>query len=297
VSPLRAPYIPPEYQKRWHPNEGRPLDTLLAPYRKRRDRTLFKLHLDLSDIFLVGHPKSGNTWLAYMLAILIRRDFGHQITLSNIGEYIPVVHGRDRKIAKYSNLPKPRVFRNEWPVHPDLYPKVVYLVRDPRAVLVSYYHMYRTITPDCEMSIRAFVEEYLSHGCIWNLEPLVRWDRQVLVWKKRAEREGNVMIVKYEDMVIGRAQVLKGLIKFGEIPCTQADLDIAVARGSFELMRKDEEKHGAESYPGAVGKRGRFIRRGKIDGWKDEMDLPTLKQIERELGAAMKAMGYQLQTA
>ena len=100
VSPLRAQYFPPEYQQRRDPTKRSRLDPLVAYYRKRRDINLFKQHLDVSDIFLVGHPKSGNTWLAYMLAILIRRDFGHQITLSNIGEYIPVDHGWDRKIAK-----------------------------------------------------------------------------------------------------------------------------------------------------------------------------------------------------
>ena len=59
-------------------------------------------------------------------------------------------------------------------------------------------------------------------------------------------------------------------------------------------MRKDEQEHGAESYPGKIGKRGRFIRRGKVDGWKDEMSPSLVQEIEKELGKTMKVLGYSL---
>lgn len=294
LNPPLAPYLPPEYEERWGPSRRPILDPLFYLYRRRRDRISFKSHLRSSDVFLVGHPKSGNTWLAYMLATLIFKDTDNEIHLNNVGDYVPVIHGKDNRIGQYSHLPEPRVFRNEWTVYADLYPKSVYLVRDPRATLVSYYHMYRTISADANTTMEAFVKEYLSQGQIIRLEPLVRWDRQVSAWMRRARHDGRVLIVKYEDMVRDRLGVLKRVLHFARIPCTKDDLELASARGEFHAMQKDEREHGAESYPGEIGQRGRFIRRGKVDSWKDEMTASLVEHIEKELGQTMKAIGYPL---
>ena len=292
LEPLRAPYLPLEYERRWGVTRDRLLSPLFAPSRRWRDKRLFQRNLRQTDIFIVGHPKSGNTWLAYMLAIILYKDTKHQIKLSTIGDYVPVIHGRDSKIASYAHLSYPRAFRNEWPVYPGLYPKVIYLIRDPRAVLVSYYHMYRTYFNDFKITMQAFIEEYLSHGHIRSWEPLVRWDKQVLAWIDNVERDKRIMIVKYEDMVLNRRDVMDKLVEFASIPCTKEILDLAETRGSFEAMKMDEKKHGAESYPGDIRQRGQFIRRGKIDGWRDEMPQDLINRIKSEFSQAMNKLGY-----
>jgi hypothetical protein len=228
-----------------------------------------------------------------MLAIVRQNDFEHRLTLSNIKEFIPYIHNDDGKISHFANLPDPRIFRTENPVYPESYPKAIYVVRDPRAVLVSFYHHYRTVINGCKMTLQAFVEEYLLHGYIRNFSPqLSRWDKQVLEWIRRSDQNERVMIVKYEDMAHDRRGVLEKVVKFVGIPCTEGNIALAAARGSFEAMRADEEQHGAESYPGKIGQRGRFIRRGKIDGWVGEMAPDLAEKIERVFTKAMKKAGY-----
>lgn len=265
---------------------------LLECHRRRPDKRLFRRHLRPTDVFLVGHPKSGNTWVAYMFANIIFADSSNEVTLANVGNYIPAIHGHDTRIKEYSKLPDPRVFRNENPVYPRLYPKAIYLVRDPRAVLVSYYHMYLTLFNDYSMTLKAFVEEYLSQGCIRRWEVVPRWDEQVMMWLHRAKYNKNIIIVRYEDMVRKRSNSLERIVGFANIPCNTERLKLAGKRGSFDAMRADEEQHGAESYLGDAGKRGRFVRQGKIDGWKDEMEGSVVDAVERELAPAMKAAGY-----
>ena len=262
--------------------------------RERRRSRPFRRLLRPTDVFLVGHPKSGNTWLAYMLAILLSKDRRNQVTLSNVGQYVPFVHGQDLRIAEYADLPSPRIFRNESPGFPELYPKIIYLVRDPRAVLVSFYHMYRVMHNDSTMTLPAFLEAYLAtEGCFkeWNAG-LVRWDRQVLAWTTRAKHDQRVSVVKYEELVENRQAVLQKIAHFAGIPCTDEDCVQAVGRGDFHAMQQVEEQHGAEAYPGEIGKRGRFVRRGEIDGWRDEMDDSLVQRIVHEFTPAMKACGY-----
>ena len=57
-------------------------------------------------------------------------------------------------------------------------------------------------------------------------------------------------------------------------------------------MRADEDQHGAESYPGKIGERGKFIRKGKVDGWKEEMTSDIVMRIDDELSSEMKKFGY-----
>lgn len=289
---LRSHYMPPEYEHRW----GRPtlsaLYPLLSPYRKARDRRLVKHHLRHSDVFLVGHPKSGNTWVAYMLGILIHQDFNNALNLANVGDYVPVIHGKDYEIYRYPDLKNPRVFRNEWPIYPDLYPRVIYLVRDPRSVLVSYYHMYGLLTGDGKLSLHEFVREYLARGCLIRLEPNIRWDIQVRYWADRANRNDTILI-RYEDMLLQRQAALERTVSFMGLPYTSDLIRLALGRGEFKAMKKNEREHGAESYLRVNGRKGAFIRRGKIDSWKDEMEPKTVRLVERELGSVMALLGYE----
>lgn len=270
-----------------------PFRPLKRFYVRQQEAIRFKSFVRPSDIFLVGHPKSGNTLMAYMFAIVVFRDFVRNINLANIDNYVPGIHFEDLAIVKHGMMAGPRVFRNEVPLFPQWYPRAIYLVRDPRAVLVSYYHMYRTIFNDTKTTIAEFVDEYLRNGNIQRYEPqITRWDRQVSIWLKRAERDSRIMIVPYEKMVKNKPEVLEHVLEFASVECSDALFEHVLERSSFAAMRKTEEEFGEENYPGEIGKRGRFIRRGEVSGWKEELPPESVQAIEREFGPVMKKMGY-----
>lgn len=271
----------------------RPFRPLKRLYHKQQNGLRFRNLVRPTDVFLVGHPKSGNTLMAYVLAIIVFKDFEKKIHLANIDNYVPGIHRQDLAIEKHPALSQPRVFRNEVPIYPQLYPRTIYLVRDPRAVLVSYYHMYRTIFNDTTTTLRDFVEEYLRNGNIQRYEPqITRWDRQVSAWLKRAARDDRVMIVPYEEIVKKKPEALKQTLAFLGLDCPDDLFSLVLERTSFEAMRKTEEEFGEENYPGEMAKRGRFMRQGKIAGWKEELPPESVRAIESEFGTVMKKMGY-----
>ncbi|WP_419857445.1 sulfotransferase domain-containing protein [Candidatus Palauibacter irciniicola] len=269
--------------------------------RNRAREPRFLRSLRPTDVFLVGHPKSGNTWLAYMLAVLLSDDREGEVNLYNVGDHVPFVHGRDHEIAAWDHLPDPRVFRNEYPRYPHRYPGTLYLVRDPRAVLVSFWHMFATMFDDRAMTLSRFVDGYLSGGApfdAWHRH-LRRWDRQVAAALRRAEGGERVCIVRYEDLVSDREAALRRVAHFiGAVPAedvpagTSERLSRAAARGSFEAMRDLEGRHGAEAYAGRARGEGRFVRRGQAEGWKDEMDPADAARIEAAFGPVMERAGY-----
>jgi hypothetical protein len=309
MSPLRTvkrairPFIPdPVFETYWTWRE------------QARHRAAFRRDVRPTDVFVVGHPKSGNTWLTYMLALLLERRFeGARATLANVETFAPAIHGRDGEIARPSARPDPRLFRNEEPLYPELYPRTIYMLRDPRAVVLSYYHhwlhwlrYHRDLyPPHVDTSLDAYLDELLGKGCITLYEPdLERWDRQVLAWLGRAKYQ-PVLVVRYEEMISDRRRVLLSAVRFIGLTCDDDDIERAVELGSFENMRKSEEQHGAEPYLvdvthesqraptyGATGERDYFMRRGRVDSWRDEMNARQLARIEHEFARAMAAAGY-----
>jgi hypothetical protein len=260
--------------------------------RKRNKDRLFEHNLRKTDIFLVGHPKSGNTWLAYMLAILTQKDIEQRINLSNVGDFVPTIHNDDKSIARWNHLSDPRIFRNEGPQHPDAYPRTIYILRDPRSVLLSYYHHCVHDTGRNDWPISEFVNEMITEGCIKSLEPhIIRWDRQVESWLARAKHQ-PVIFVKYEDLKRDCRTTLVKLQSFIGLDRDEIIIDTAIERGNFSSMRKNEEQYGAESYPGEKGARGFFVRKGKVDSWKEEMPAEVIEQIEEAYYPVMKKMGY-----
>jgi hypothetical protein len=285
-----AKAVLPESTRRWISTQHRRIST---ERRRREGQRIFQRHLRPTDVFLVGHPKSGNTWLSYMLGIAMRKNFRtKQITLANVQEFFPAIHARDRAIAAYSHLSSPRIFRNESPVYGEFYPKTIYIVRDPRSVLVSYYHHALHDLGEYEWTLEAYIEEMLTYGCIRRLEPeLVRWDKHVSYWLERSKHQ-PVKFVKYEEMKRDRRQVLEDVIKFIGFARDDEDIALAVEQSSFESMRKNEETYGAEPYSGTKGERGYFVRNGKVDGWKKELTPDLSALIAREFSAAMRMVGY-----
>lgn len=265
--------------------------------RRQQRKEKFMAHLRSTDVFFVGHPKSGNTWLAYMLGIVLQKDKSEKVTLANIGDFVPVVHVEDWSIAKYEHLPNPRIFRNEGPLYPDLYPKTIYIIRDVRAALVSYYHhckhdLAKVDRNADDWTMDEFLDEMLTVGCIKRLEPeLIRWDRQIIEWQNRAKKQ-PVKFVKYEDLLADTANEFRSILKFVGVTPEEELIDLAVTRGTFNSMRKQEEVHGAESFPGEKGSKGFFVRKGKVDSWREELTPAQVSRIEQTFAPVMKQMGY-----
>src|SRR6202021_2574849 len=87
------------------------------------------------DIFLVSYPRSGNTWTRFLLGNLINQS--DPVTFSNVESRIPEIYfNRDRFLRQ---LPPPCMIKTYDCFQPH-YPLVIYIVRDPREVAVSFYH-------------------------------------------------------------------------------------------------------------------------------------------------------------
>jgi len=85
------------------------------------------------DVFLVSYPRSGNTWTRFLLGNLI--DQKDPLTFSNIESRIPEIYFNNDRFLR--QLPRPRLLKSHECFQPH-YPHVIYIVRDPRDVEISF---------------------------------------------------------------------------------------------------------------------------------------------------------------
>src|SRR5277367_2757614 len=110
------------------------------------------------DIFLVSYPKSGNTWTRFLIANLVHPEKNPDF--SNINDLLPDVEGMSKR--DLARVARPRVLKSHQYFDPR-YPKIIYVVRDPRDVAVSQYHFHRKrrLVED-KYPIERFVTSFMS---------------------------------------------------------------------------------------------------------------------------------------
>ena len=105
-------------------------------------RSLHKNHV-VEDVFLVSYPKSGNTWLRFLIANAIKVHYNveQDVNLFNILDIIPSIigDGNLRPEGPFGRTDIPRIIKSHSAYNPYYY-RVILLVRDPRDVMISYYY-------------------------------------------------------------------------------------------------------------------------------------------------------------
>jgi len=279
-------------------------------------------------VWLASFPKSGNTWLRLLLAnvlsnqdkpvninsiplkgrSLVRRTYIEDVTLidTDLLTLDEALLLRSRMaaviIAEASEDENPLFVKTHdaYCTLPECEPllgrhnrsaaKALYIVRDPRDVVVSLAsHMSYPID---EAVRRLCMDDHFIpdvHVVTTHLpQHLQSWSRHVTGWNDQTDVP--VHVIRYEDLrdepvsVFGAAVAFLGL----EVPRTK--IEQAVRFSDFaELQAQEAQNDFRERPPGATAP---FFRKGRASGWVDVLTKQQSAQIVATHGDAMKRFGY-----
>lgn len=244
------------------------------------------------DVFLVSYPRSGNTWLRFLLGNLI--DPENPVTFSNIESRVPEIYfNRDRFLRA---LPRPRMLKSHESFQPH-YPHVIYIVRDPRDVAVSYYHHnVKTRNLGEDYPIERFVLRFIAGDFD---RKFGTWRDNVLSWLAARGENPNFIMVRYEDLksdTDGTLRTIVGFLQrcsFRPIVSDSAALLRAIELSTPERMRELEAR---EAGNWVLTKNTRsdkpFIRTAVAGGWKSQLPAESVAAIESAWGDLMRRLGY-----
>lgn len=242
------------------------------PFRKLRRRlahalgSLVPSRRALRRVALISYPKSGRTWIRFMLGTAgLPIEYSHSGAGNRLGltfdEVAPRLEGWQGR-------------------------RVVFLYRDPRDTVVScYFQATRRIEETALFS--GTISEFMRSER-YGIDKIARFN---LHWLESAAAFRDFTPVSYEALHADTRGQLGRIIRFitGK-PANPETLDRAVDAGRFDNMRKVEVKLG-DTYDtktrlgGGIGDDTDRLktRRGKVGGWTDYFDADDIAFMDAVL--------------
>lgn len=254
---------------------------------QRRDRKLAAA-LRQADVLVCFHAKSGSTWLRAMISHVYHRLYGTPADLlihyGNLQRHAPTVpfvyfgdglevrrHGSGQLLARAR--PKQRV---------------IFLLRDPRDVSVSFYHHLRERATPREL-LRKQVPERVRQLSLYDflLDPefgLHRVIRRYNLWAAESGQFEQASFITYEALWEAPAEELgRTMAVLGEEPPPDI-LQAAVDFASFPSLKEKERSgffQGERLKPTQVGETQAFkVREGGTQGYRRHFTPAQLATID-----------------
>jgi hypothetical protein len=209
---------------------------------------------------------------------------------TTISQLVPEVEGVTKR--HLARMRRPRVIKSHFAFDPR-YPRVIYIVRDPRDVVISEYHYQRKTrtVPD-----QYPMEEYVSRFIAGKTCPQDgSWGQNVASWLITRDGDPGFLLVRYETLLSDVVNELARIAEFLGISATPQRLTEVAELSSVDQMRRLE---GTQSNASSLMKGTRndipFVRTAKSGGWKSELEEPLVKKIEAAWAPIMRYLGYEL---
>lgn len=217
--------------------------------------------------------------MRFVLAHLLN-NYQQQLHFRNLRETIPE-YRKERDLSLLREMPSPRFIKSH-DRYSRFFPKVIYIVRDPRDVYVSYYHYRKPRLPE-GVSILEFVRDKK-----WRQG--IDWSDHYRDWQKHP----HLLLVRYEDLLSDPQASFRRILEWTpEFNWNHDLLKLALEMSSFPVLKQQEQAHGHYYAPLEAGRQPPvFMRQGQEGNWRAELPAEAVAIIEKRAEALMKDLGY-----
>lgn len=243
------------------------------------NETAFRLVMDEirpDDTFIVSYPKSGNTWIRFLLANLANPE--SEIHFSNIDKFVPDVYSASEEVNAMKSPRLIKVHHAEF----ESYPKSIYILRDYRDVLVSYFNYHRSLG-----SFEGNFPEFIRS--VDTLHPFGKWKDHVQKAFSFSEKNPErILILRYEDLLQQTAKELERIATFIGYSGDK-NFETIAEKCRFDELKRIEAKHGS-AFREISG--DYFFREGKSGKWKESFSAADLDFVLQENETVLRQAGY-----
>ncbi len=262
-----------------HGYKFRMLEGLVMPPYITPDRYALSRAIETrtGDICFTSYPKSGSTWLSYVLLLITRNgEAPPEDTLRNCLQWVASSWPYPRSKEYLDRLESLRIFKSHMPyqmalggVPAESSCRHIYIARNPKDVVVSYYHF------ESEKAWAGDFSGPWEHWFDMFLTGQVQrgdWFDHVLSWWEQRDAP-NILFMKYEDLRKDFRGQLENLSTYLGYELSPAVMDLIEEKTSFRNMKSSDFSNLHE-----IEQLGEFFRKGKVGSWGD---LFTTEQSNR----------------
>jgi len=248
----------------------------------RSEATVMKEHnftlmgdFDERDIFVCGWPKSGNTWCQRLFSGVVW-GLDTNVLTDQLAQFLqPDVHYK----THYYRFVTPTLFKSHLPPQPE-YHRVIFLVRDGRDALVSYWRMLRKDNPQLKL------EDLFHQGD--SLFPCA-WETHARAWLANPFG-AEVVTLRYEDLLTRAKEELRRVAEFIGSVRTDAELQHIAAGSEIDKMRRVAEVHGWDNR--GSKRSDTFLGPGRPGSFRQEMSSDLQEAFLQRAGDMLERFGY-----
>ncbi|XP_028670590.2 sulfotransferase 1C2-like isoform X2 [Erpetoichthys calabaricus] len=261
----------------------------------------FSAHPD--DLLIATYPKSGTTWMVEIVDSIRNEGISQEMRsipslmrapFLEMNPPAPFPSGLD--ILK--TMPAPRMVKTHLPFQ--LVPqsfwdnncKAIYIARNAKDVLISYYYFHKMNTGMPEPGTwHEFFDNFLSGKVSWG-----SWFDHVTGWWDA--REGlRIHYVFYEDLKQDPVKEIKKVALFLGKTLNKELLDTILEHTSFNKM-KDNPMTNFSTVPPFVFKHdiSPFMRKGTVGDWKLHLTVAENERFDEEYQRRMAASSLTFRT-
>jgi len=260
---------------------------LFIHYLKKIAQYLGLLSVKTNVVYAVSFPKSGRSWLEFMIA-KIYADLLH-IPIEWFlkkkktgGDNLPRIlfgHGyKNTTIAQGKNFPI-TYYKNK---------KIFLLVRDPRDVVVSHYYNEKYRSKNFNGTISEFIrfpyfnERTKSIKARYGIKPIINY---MNAWITNSNIFRNLFIAYYEDIRLDVYGQFKIILNYIGVKVPEHFIHSAIDYGQFDNMRR-VELNGKVNWHGfstSNDERSLKTRKGIVGGYQQELSPEDIDYINFEI--------------
>ncbi|GMQ82324.1 MAG: sulfotransferase domain-containing protein [Rhodothermia bacterium] len=267
--------------------DGVVMPPYITPERYKMSRTIANRP---GDICFTGFPKSGSTWLSYVLLMITRDgELPTDKTLRNCLHWVASSFTYPRSREYLESLPSPRIFKSHMPYDMavggslvDSPCRHIYIARNPKDVVVSYYYFEKSkswaggYNGPWDHWLKMFLEGKVQRG---------DWFDHVLSWWNRRDAE-NILFLKYEDLKKDFDTEVRKIARFLDYPMSSELLTSIKEKTSFHHMQEDHFSNMHE-----IEELGGFFRRGQVGSWQEQFTFTQNEFFDEIYETRLKGSG------
>jgi hypothetical protein len=228
-----------------------------------------------TDTFIISYPKSGNTWIRFIIANMLSDEL---INMKNINNYVPGIYGFKDKI---NLMLEPRFIKSHHSSF-DLFPKSIYIYRDYRDIIVSYYHFQKDLG-----NFNGSISNFIKNS---QLKTFGNWkDHITSALHFQKSQPEKILLLSYESMLKAPIKSIAKIAKFCNITPVK-DLNKVSELCSFSSLRETEQIYGRVFNTPELT----FFRSGQSGQWKNELSKEDVNFILAENGDLLSQLGYEI---